>query len=797
MLRRLWHQTRQQLHSLQQAAAREAKAKERASNNHRCRSDPYRFCNQLFAPPTPTAEPTFTSDTCKTYFSKLYDDPLQHQEYPSPTWLPSVQLPTFPFAEEEITAAEFNHAIRKSRATSAPGPNGIQYAVYKYCPKTRSFLHCILNRIWGSATITAAWQTAKIILLAKTKDGTDPSKFRPIALGNVEGKLFFSIMQQRLANYMLQNSYFPHQKGFLPGKAGCIEHSTITAEAMKDARKYRKDLTITWVDFANAFGSPRHTLLQFALKHFHIPPHMCNIFRNYYSSLSAAVHTQKWTTDTFSFRIGVFQGCTASPVLFNMVIQLAILFIDKQHASAGYKFGATNATLRIAAFADDIELVSRTAAQNQNMLDSLTTFAAWPQTMLKPEKCLCICYSHHNRKFSSIDPNLTISSKKVAPIGDKDFKYLGRYVSASMSETSVRQRIQSTVLEMCETLSKANLNATLKLWLYQHYMLPKVSWLLMVHDLSLDFVTRLDKKLRGYIKRWLTMIQGANTDLLYCGTQKRPGLRLKHLHTLYKQLQVIRLDIIRHATDPDTRAMYEVIKQRESTYTKQFAPSKLLATAETELRVTKATTSQRHRRGLGARGPHFLTERRQLTNIVAELDCQQQLTKLQELQMQGNWAKWTATMNQDFSWKRLLFENNDKMILFSLKAKSTSCPPRTASSAGASLSQTHPALCASHSSPPRSSTFSTGAEPLSSKAVTPTDTTKSSRSSPNTSDSTSRPAALHPSSPMSSSPFTRLATHPPNPLPAVRPAACSTNPTTGSSWWISPRVLQRSRTTSL
>ena len=60
---------------------------------------------------------------------------------------------------------------------------------------------------------------AYVILLSKSTDTSKADQFRPIALGNAMGKLFFTLMQNRATEYMLNNKYIDVsvQKAFLPG----------------------------------------------------------------------------------------------------------------------------------------------------------------------------------------------------------------------------------------------------------------------------------------------------------------------------------------------------------------------------------------------------------------------------------------------------------------------------------------------------------------------------------------------------------------------------------------------------
>ncbi len=49
---------------------------------------------------------------------------------------------------------------------------------------------------WQKGIIPKAWRRAGGVLIPKEKDATDISKFRPICLLNVEGKIFFSMIAE-------------------------------------------------------------------------------------------------------------------------------------------------------------------------------------------------------------------------------------------------------------------------------------------------------------------------------------------------------------------------------------------------------------------------------------------------------------------------------------------------------------------------------------------------------------------------------------------------------------------------
>ena len=152
-----------------------------------------------------------------------------------------------------------------------------------------------------------SWGVAQVTMLPKpNSDGKDITKTRPIAVGNCDGKIFNTIMQEAMANHTLSN--FSFQKGFRRGVPGCVEHATITGEALKDAKANRKNLTIVWIDLADAFGSVKHGLIFFTMKYFGINQKVLEYFKYYYSTLRVQVRVKDQMTEAIRFFFFLFIG---------------------------------------------------------------------------------------------------------------------------------------------------------------------------------------------------------------------------------------------------------------------------------------------------------------------------------------------------------------------------------------------------------------------------------------------------------------------------------------------------------
>lgn len=204
---------------------------------------------------------------------------------------------------------------RRKRNNAAPGFDMLSYLPFKKCVVLMEYVHVIAIKVWTTQDVPECWALAYIILLAKSNNLTDCAEFRPIAITGVIGKIIFSVLSDNLQKYMLQNAYIDRevQKGFLTGISGCLEHSFALHEALKEAKSWKKSIVVTWIDLANAYGSVRHNLIQFALEWYGVPALIRKLIFKYYELLMAKVITKNW-----SLKLGFFKDVSSR--LFSLIV---------------------------------------------------------------------------------------------------------------------------------------------------------------------------------------------------------------------------------------------------------------------------------------------------------------------------------------------------------------------------------------------------------------------------------------------------------------------------------------------
>ena len=158
------------------------------------------------------------------------------------------------------------------------------------------------------------------------------------------------------------------QKGGIPGVPGCIEHTSMIWEAIQRAKRNRLSLYVVWLDLANAYGSVPHQLLWKTLEAHHVPQPVIHILQEYFSGFMMRFSTKTYTTRWVPPEVGIAMGCTISPSLFVLAMQILLKAgsnIPEAHIGKGVYMPP------IKAFMDDTTLIMNRKKVVQNTLDRL------------------------------------------------------------------------------------------------------------------------------------------------------------------------------------------------------------------------------------------------------------------------------------------------------------------------------------------------------------------------------------------------------------------------------------------
>ena len=108
------------------------------------------------------------------------------------------------FNAEKFKISDLSQVIKKKRNGSQLGPNEIPYKIYQKCPRVMNNISRIMLIAVRDKVIPLSWCVSNEIMMPKVQNSRQSSlaDYSQVALGNVEGKLFWSLIAQRFYQHL-------------------------------------------------------------------------------------------------------------------------------------------------------------------------------------------------------------------------------------------------------------------------------------------------------------------------------------------------------------------------------------------------------------------------------------------------------------------------------------------------------------------------------------------------------------------------------------------------------------------
>ena len=213
-----------------------------------------------------------------------------------------------------------------------------------------------------------------------------------------------------------------------------MEHAYSIWEAIQNAKASEEDLTVVWLDLANAYGSVPHKLLLAAMEHFWIPKDVQDILQKYYDSFMMRFTTKTFTTEWARLEVGIAAGCSISVVLFILVMELILQATDTSEEVTLVKNGKK-------AFMDDITVMSKPTKKMTEILTRLDSLIAWSRMKFKAKKSRSVTF----RKGKQIQTKFSIAGEKIPTVKEEPVKSLGRWYEGTLNDRGRGVLIQEEV----------------------------------------------------------------------------------------------------------------------------------------------------------------------------------------------------------------------------------------------------------------------------------------------------------------------------------------------------------------
>ena len=646
----------------------------------RFRSNPYEAGKSVLDPPS-----SFTLNISKealdVHKSSVASDPLRTVPLQPLDGLPSITKPKHSFPTGFFKERDFEKVVLSRRNGSAPGLNMISYRVYKKCTSIRRFLYQIIQSCYNTKYVPLQWRAAREAYIPKVKvpNPKNIKDFRPLALLNVEGKIFFSLLSRRLFTHIVTNNKFIDksiQKGCMEGTPGCWEHMSMVWAALREARQVKKSVATIWLDIANAYGSIPHELIFFALARYGVSQHCIDLVRTYYSGLWTKCFSDTSDSSWTCHQRGIFAGCTASIILFlsgmNVIIEYTIVTDARRFVTSA------KIVLPLArAFMDDLNLMAESVSDAQKALTRCTIALEWARMEFRPDKSRSfviikgrsmnvspfaakpipgniISMSATSVPVSTHLVESLVTSNCIPSIHNNPIKFLGRIINGSLCDRRSTDELATKLNDGLMLIDKSKHCGAEKLWILHHLLIPRIRWPLLIYEVPLSRVVILEQKISTFIRKWLGLHR-TTTNLCFYSSSSPCPLPLSSLTSILKAQKVSGHLQLRDSSDPLISSSVPVLKAGV------FVVEDAVKDAESALKFeTIRGATQTNKAGLGINKPLKIPKvgtkphRDLISDTVKQLQENHNYSKAVSMAVQGQWTKWVNYVRRDLRWSDVL-----------------------------------------------------------------------------------------------------------------------------------------------
>lgn len=354
-----------------------------------------------------SAKPEMTEEEGKAFLKHYYEG--KFQETGSPESCTKEELARF---ESPIAANEILNTLKKKKKHSAPGEDGVSYAMIKELHLGLQLKICeMLNQVFLSEEIPERWRKVKVKPIPKQSgDPRLPSSRRPIALMNVSLKLINSVVKDRLNEIVTTENLLPKLSfGF---RKNCSASTCVNyvVNRIKEVKAEKGQVIGVFLDLSGAFDSVDLNILMSTLVAIGIPGKLISWMHAYLSRRTITLDTAEGQLTT-TISEGLPQGCPGSPTNFNLY---TIPLHDVEEEGC-----------ELVQFADDFAVLGsgkslEEASERVNrFLEKIAVVLEGLKLKLNVSKCAAVVFSNKNHE----DLHIKIRQEEVAI--NNTHKYLG------------------------------------------------------------------------------------------------------------------------------------------------------------------------------------------------------------------------------------------------------------------------------------------------------------------------------------------------------------------------------------
>ena len=387
---------------------------------------------------------------------------------------------------EQILVEEITTALKSFKNGKSSSDDMISNEILKSLSESNLKLLCkTFNQCLESGTYP--WNNSIITPLHKKGCKSNPDNYRAVAVSSTIGKLFSTVILNRLIQY--KNSEKPdpvNQLGFSKG-AQTYDHILTLNTITSKYKKLKQPVYAVFVDFRKAFDSVCREALFLKLAKLGINGKVFDVLKHMYQNSTGQIKLSGFLSKKFDINKGTEQGHPLSPDLFKIYIRDLSPRLDHENCPK-----LLNQLVSHLLWADDLILLALDPETLQKQLDTLNKFCQEWGIEINVDKTKLMKF---NSQFSNqlLRPTFKIGAHSVKEV--ESYCYLGIEIHQSGAFTLARGELKKKAMRalyaLKNTVNKSKLSFRSTTTLFDSLIKPIVLYGAPIYTPTMSIIKTL------------------------------------------------------------------------------------------------------------------------------------------------------------------------------------------------------------------------------------------------------------------------------------------------------------------
>ncbi|XP_072046549.1 uncharacterized protein [Amphiura filiformis] len=121
----------------------------------------------------------------------------------------------------------------------------------------------------------------------------------------------------------------------------------------------------------------------------------------------------------------------------------------------------------------------------------------------------------HKTQYVAYNPQLQIDGQMITYIQNQPMQFLGKLIYEDLKDDGIRRMINQKLSAMLKTTDKSHLNGIMKMWIYNHMIISKMTWEFTIYNLPKTYIENLEATCTKYLKGWVGISRCTTNSALY------------------------------------------------------------------------------------------------------------------------------------------------------------------------------------------------------------------------------------------------------------------------------------------